>query len=154
MQIMHLTELKSIEIALKFPKMSPKRPKTRQKFDFGMEPKITTLLPTCFWIIAMHSVCRCSLPVWRKSLLKKGTPVTYFCPALDPPFGGSCQKTTLVRDHEYFIPTKFRHNPSSCSGEDRLGYCFTPYQRLRLYNGAPFSRLLRHAGDTEDVLSA
>ena len=27
--------------------------------------------------------------------------------------------------------------------------CFTPYQRLRLYNGAPFSRLLRHAGDTE-----
>ena len=25
----------------------------------------------------------------------------------------------------------------------RLGYCFTPYQRLRLYNGAPFSRLLR-----------
>ena len=36
----------------------------------------------------------------------------------------------------------------------RLGYCFTPYQRLRLYNGAPFSRLLRHAGDTEDVFSA
>ena len=34
-----------------------------------------------------------------------------------------------------------------------LGYCFTPYQRLRLYNGAPFSRLLRHAGDTEDVFS-
>ena len=36
----------------------------------------------------------------------------------------------------------------------RLGYCFTPYQRLRLYNGAPFSRLLRHAGDMEDVFSA
>ena len=35
-----------------------------------------------------------------------------------------------------------------------LGYRFTPYQRLRLYNGAPFSRLLRHAGDTEDVFSA
>ena len=35
-----------------------------------------------------------------------------------------------------------------------LGYCFTPYQRLWLYNGAPFSRLLRHAGDTEDVFSA
>ena len=34
------------------------------------------------------------------------------------------------------------------------GYCFTPYQRLRLYNGAPFSRLLRHAGDTEDIFSA
>ena len=36
----------------------------------------------------------------------------------------------------------------------RLGYCFTPYQRLKLYNGAPFSRLLRHAADTEDVFSA
>ena len=35
-----------------------------------------------------------------------------------------------------------------------LGYCFTPYQRLRPYNGATFSRLLRHAGDTEDVFSA
>ena len=28
------------------------------------------------------------------------------------------------------------------------------YQRLRLYNSAPFSRLLQHAGDTEDVFSA
>ena len=36
----------------------------------------------------------------------------------------------------------------------RLGYCFTPYQRLRLYNVTPFSRLLRHAGDTEDVFLA
>ena len=25
-----------------------KTSKTRKKFDFGMEPKITTLLPTCF----------------------------------------------------------------------------------------------------------
>ena len=66
----------------------------------------------------MHSVCRCSLLVWRRSFLKKGTPVTYFCPALDPPLGGSGQKTTtLVRDHDYFIPTKFHQNPSSGSGE-------------------------------------
>ena len=35
----------------------------------------------------------------------------------------------------------------------RLSCCLTPYQRLRLYNGAPFSRLLRHARDTEDVFS-
>ena len=67
----------------------------------------------------MHSVCRCSLPVWRRSFLKKDTPVTYFCPALDPPLGGSGRKTTtLVRDHEYFIPTKFHQNPSSGSGEE------------------------------------
>ena len=66
----------------------------------------------------MHSVCRCSLPVWR-SFFKKGTPVTYFCPALDPPLGGSGRKTTtLVRDHKYFIHTKFHQKPSSGSGEE------------------------------------
>ena len=67
----------------------------------------------------MHSVCCCSLPVWRRSFLKKGTPVTYFCPALDPPLDGSGRKTTtLVRDLEYFIHTKFHQNPSSGSGEE------------------------------------
>ena len=45
--------------------------------------------------------------------------VTYFGPALDPPLGGSGRKTTtLVRDHEYFIPTKFHQNPSSGSREE------------------------------------
>ena len=45
--------------------------------------------------------------------------MTYFGPALDLPLGGSGQKTiTLVRDHEYFIPTKFHKNPSSGSGEE------------------------------------
>ena len=62
----------------------------------------------------------------------------------------------------YPPPYKWRFNCfSSCrsirNGHDticvRLGYCFTPHQRLWLYNGAPFSRLLRHAGDTEDVFS-
>ena len=67
----------------------------------------------------MHSVCCCSLLVWRRSFLKKGTPVTYFCPALDPPLEGSGRKTTtLVRDLEYFIHTKFHQNPSSGSGEE------------------------------------
>ena len=59
---------------------SKKTSKTRQKFDFGMEPKVTTLLPTCFKTIAMHSVCRCSLPVWRGSFLKKVTPCDLFWP--------------------------------------------------------------------------
>ena len=45
--------------------------------------------------------------------------MTYFGPALDPPLGGSGRKTTtLVRDHEYFIPTKFHQNPSSSFGEE------------------------------------
>ena len=45
--------------------------------------------------------------------------MNYFCPALDPSLGGSGRKTTtLVRDHEYFIPTKFHQIPSSGSGEE------------------------------------
>ena len=84
-----------------------------------MEPKIKTLPPTCFEIIALYSVCCCSLSVWRRSFLKKGTPVTYFCPALDQTLDGSGRKTTtLVRDFKYFIHTKFHQNPSSCSGEE------------------------------------
>ena len=44
--------------------------------------------------------------------------MTYFYPALDPPLEGSGRKTTtLVRDLEYFIHTKFQ-NPSSGSGEE------------------------------------
>ena len=61
-----------------------------------MQPKITTLLPTCFQITAMYSVCCYSLLVWRRSSLKKGTPVTYFGPALGPPLGGSGRKTTTL----------------------------------------------------------
>ena len=38
---------------------------TLQKFDFGMEPKTTTLHPTCFKITAMHSVCCYNLLGWR-----------------------------------------------------------------------------------------
>ena len=50
MQMKLFTAKKSIKIALKYAKMtkSKKTSKKRQKFDFGMEPKITTLLPTCF----------------------------------------------------------------------------------------------------------
>ena len=45
--------------------------------------------------------------------------MTYFGPALDPSLGGSDRKTTtLVRNHEFFIPTTFHQNPSSGSGEE------------------------------------
>ena len=49
MQISFLPK-KIIEIALKYTKItkSKKTSKTRQKFDFGMKPKITTLLPHVF----------------------------------------------------------------------------------------------------------
>ena len=45
--------------------------------------------------------------------------MTYFGPVLDPPLCGSGRKTTtLERDHEYFIPTKYHQNPFSGSGEE------------------------------------
>ena len=53
----------------------------------------------------------------KKKFVEEGDPVNYFDPFLDPPLGGSGRKTTtLVRDHEYFTPTK--KNPSSVSGEE------------------------------------
>ena len=45
--------------------------------------------------------------------------MTYFGLVLDPPPVLIWPKTTtLVRDHEYFIRTKFHQNPSSGSGEE------------------------------------
>ena len=41
--------------------------------------------------------------------------MTYFGPALGR---SGRETTTLVRDHEYFIPTKFHQNPSSGFGEE------------------------------------
>ena len=50
MQITILSQKKSIEIALKYTKLtkSKKTSKTRQKFDFPVKPKLTILLPKCF----------------------------------------------------------------------------------------------------------
>ena len=51
--------------------------------------------------------------------------MTYFCPALDPPLGGSGRRTTaFVRNHKYFIPTKFREDPPSGSRE-KTEYVFS-----------------------------
>ena len=53
---------------------SEKTSKTRQKFDFGMEPKITTL-PKSFQIIAMNVVCCCMKPSgMKKKFLEEGDP--------------------------------------------------------------------------------
>ena len=47
---------------------------------------------------------------------KKGTPVAYIGPALDPPLDGSGHNALKnVGDPEYFIHTKFHQNPSSSS---------------------------------------
>ena len=49
-------------------------------------------------------------------LWRRGPPVTYFGPALDPSLGRIDPKVnTNVWDHEYFIPTKFGKYSSSDS---------------------------------------
>ena len=95
--------------------LSPKRRQKRvknltsewnQKYQYYIPHASRSLLWIRFVAVAFQSeekVC------WRR-----GPRVTYFGPALDPPLGGSGWKTTtLVRDHEHFIPTKFRKHPSS-----------------------------------------
>ena len=70
--------------------------------------------------------------------------MTYFGPALDPPLDRSGRKTTtLVRDHEYFIPTKFHQNPSSGSGEE-----VENVKSLRTYDGRRTDR--QTDGRTDD----
>ena len=63
----------------------------------------------------------------NKKFVEEGDPqVTHFCPALDLPLDGSGRKTTtLVRDHEHFIPTKFCTHPLSGSAV-KADYVF-PY---------------------------
>ena len=50
--------LKEIKQKCAFLTKSEKTSKTRQNFDFGVEPKITTLLKTSLYIILMLTVCR------------------------------------------------------------------------------------------------
>ena len=54
-----------VKICIKISKMtkSEKTSKTRFTFYLGMEPQITTLLPTCFEIVTMHPCFICSFPV-------------------------------------------------------------------------------------------
>ena len=83
-----------------------------------MEPKIQHFFPH----VSRSLLCIRFVTVAFRSeeeVSCKGTPVTYFCPALDPPLDGSGRKTTtLVRDIEYFIHTKFHQIPSNGSGEE------------------------------------
>ena len=62
--------------------------------------------------------------------------MAYFGPALDPPLDGSGRKTTtLVRDHEHFMPTKFRKHPSSGSVV-KADYVF-PYRTYTCISAPP-----------------
>ena len=118
MQIKHFTTYKSIEIALKYTKMikSKKTSKTRQIFDFRLEPKITTLLSICFRSLPCIGFIAVAFQSEEDVLWRRDPSLTYFCPALDPPLSRVCRKaSTQVRDHEYFIPTKFRKHQSSGS---------------------------------------
>ena len=98
---------------------SKKTSKPRQNFDFRMKQKITTLFPTCFRSLLCIRFVAVAFGSEEDDPWRRGPPVTYFGPVLDPPLGGSARKTTtLVRDLEYFIHTKFHQNPSRSSGEE------------------------------------
>ena len=70
------------------------------------------------------------LPSGLKKFFEEGDPVTYFDPNL-----GYVRKTTFVRDHEYFIPTKLCKYPSSGSVV-KADYVF-PYIYMHLCNPPP-----------------
>ena len=74
----HRNALKLHENVLKLP--SPEKCQRTSKFDFGMEPKTTTLHSRSFYITLMHSLCRSMQPVWRKGLPKKGPLQSTLCP--------------------------------------------------------------------------
>ena len=66
----------------------------------------------------------------KRSFFKKRppTPLTYFCPALDPPLGRYGRNTLMhVRGHEHSIPTKFRKHPSSGSVVKAMTMCSHTY---------------------------
>ena len=95
---------------------SKKKHQNVQKCNFGMELKITTrdvsrsllcirLVAVAFWLL-----------VWRRSILKKETPLDLFWPRPGSAPDKSGQNALKhVRDLEYFIHTKFHQNPSSGS---------------------------------------
>ena len=99
---------------------------------------------------SMHSVCRCSLLVWRKSSLKKGTlrDLLLSCPESNQgrkscPPSPPKKKTTHVRDFKFFMPTKFYQKPLR-SSIVRLTYSYTytcisahPLPPLSLSSGEP-----------------
>ena len=64
----------------------------RQKFDFRMKPKITTLLPTCFRSLLCILFVAVAFRSEEEVFGRRGPPVTYFGPALDPPRGESGRK--------------------------------------------------------------
>ena len=80
-----------------------------------MEPKIATLLFSCFKIFAL-CIQFVAVAFRSEDVFENVTPVTYFGPTRDSPLGGSGQNaSTHVRGHEFFIPTMFGKDPSSGS---------------------------------------
>ena len=65
--------------------------------------------------------------------------MTYFGPALD---GSGRKATTLVKDHEHFIPTKFRKHP--LSGSEVKGLLCVPMHIHALVLPPPFFHLNKY----------
>ena len=113
MQIKHFTAWKSIEIVLKYTKMT-KSKKTSKRVNLNLEWNNNTSPQASRSLLCIRFA---AVAFWseKEILWRRGSP----WPILASPPGGSGRKTTtLARDHEYFIPTKFHQNPSSGSGEE------------------------------------
>ena len=91
-----------------------------------MEPKTTTLHPKCFKII---DICIRFVAIAFRSekVFLKGTPMTYFCSALDSPLGRYGRNTLMhAWGNEHFIPTKFCKHPS-CGSVVQAEYIYMCY---------------------------
>ena len=72
----------------------------------------------------------------KNKFLEEEIPVTYFGPALDQPLDGSGRKTTtLVRDHEYFIPI-IKINKSVLEKESKMSKVYDGRTAGRTTDGA------------------
>ena len=83
--------------------------KTHQKFYFRMEQKLQHFILHACRSLQCISFIAFGL---KKNFVEEGDPRDLFCPIMDPPPDGYGPKKP-VRDHEHFIPTKFRKNQVS-----------------------------------------
>ena len=109
---------------------------TLQKFDFGMEPKTTTLHPTCFKITAMQSVCCYNLLGWRSfwnvppSLMN--WPGWQFLFTFPPVFPIGPKNTNLVEGVNILLPVKYPWIPFSGFREE--------VENVKVYGRTPDGR--------------
>ena len=98
-----------------------------------MEPKTKNFIPhTSRSLLCIRFV---AVAFWAKKqvfFFKVGTPVTYFCPTLDPPLDRYGRNILMhIRGHKHFILTKFHKHPSC--GSVVKAICVPPFVHLNIF---------------------